>query len=122
MRSHFITDLKLRPLPDGKRWRLLGNLVYHSGRYGTIVVPECFTTDLASIPQVFWGILSPLAEHERAAVIHDYLYTQQKRSRRQCDVIFLEAMKVCGTGWLKRSVIYWMVRLFGGIAWKKRRR
>lgn len=82
-----------------------------------ITVPKDFTTDFASIPKPFWGILPPDGPYGRAAVVHDYLYSTQgmggELTRLQCDEILLEAMKALGVGWLTRGIIYRAVRIFG---------
>jgi hypothetical protein len=39
----------------------------------SIVVPAGFVTDFASIPRSLWSELSPVGEHERAAIVQDYL-------------------------------------------------
>ena len=49
-----------------------------------ITVPAGFVTDLASVPRLFWGLVSPW-DVAKAAVIHDYLYA---RLRSQCGLSF----------------------------------
>ena len=58
---------------SGRRWKL--NYAFHTDtrpefRYGEIVVPEGFITDLASIPRLFKGLDE---DTEKPAVLHDYL-------------------------------------------------
>ena len=59
-----------------------------------------------------WG------RYGNAAVIHDFMYYDQSRSRREADDIFLEAMEVLEVGWVKRRVMHLAVRTFGWIAWR----
>lgn len=82
---------------------------------GEILVPLGFITDGASIPQVFWSILSPFGDYFKAAVIHDFLYSSMndKFSRLQADLIFKEAMFNLGVPWYRREIIFRAVRAFG---------
>ncbi len=97
---------------------------------GLITIPAGFQTDLASIPKIFWSLVSPLEAHFPAAVLHDYFYrvpnARQKINngigfvditREVADEIFLEEMgdlKI--PGW-KRFVMYYAVRLGGNSSW-----
>ena len=81
----------------------------------TVEVPLGFVTDFASIPSIFHFIVQPFGRHAPAAVLHDYLYDiGQKKARRLADRLFLNAMKDAGVPGFRRSVMYRMVRLFGG--------
>ena len=80
-----------------------------------VEVPLGFVTDFASIPSAFHFIVQPFGRHAPAAVLHDYLYAVgQKKSRRLADRLFLNAMREAGVPALRRSIMYRMVRLFGG--------
>lgn len=61
--------------------------------------------------------MPPFGNHTKAAVLHDYLYGQGVRPRKQCDEIFLEAMESLGVSKTRRYVMYWAVRAFGGKAY-----
>ncbi|MDP1554983.1 MAG: DUF1353 domain-containing protein [Hyphomonas sp.] len=81
----------------------------------TVEVPLGFVTDFASIPSFFHFIVQPFGRHALAAVLHDYLYAiGQKKARRLADRLFLNAMKDAGVPGFRRSLMYRMVRLFGG--------
>ena len=88
---------------------------YLSTAHGEIRVPAWFLTDGASVPRVFWNILSPFGDYFGAAVVHDYLYSPNNRlfDRETCDEIFLEAMAAAGVPWIRRHTIYSAVRLAG---------
>ncbi len=106
------------------KWRVARELVYYVGEEGSddkIVVPKGFVTDFASVPRLFWAFIPPDGSYTAAAVVHDYLYHTQERSRKESDLIFLEAMEVLGVVWWKRKVMYRSVRMFGWIPWKKKR-
>jgi len=123
--SSFTSPLVVEYLGEGK-WRLVHPFEYHVGDEASdeiISVPVGFVTDFASIPRVFWSILSPYGRHGKAAVVHDYLYaTNKDYDRKQSDDIFKEAMVVLGVNWLKRGIMYNAVRWFAGGVWKKYRK
>lgn len=110
-------------------WKLLDHLTYsvHNDPNDLIEVPEGFITDFASVPRIFWNIIPPFGEYSSAAVIHDFLYNRhgdvpegKHRSRKDCDLIFLEAMEVMSVPWWKRQVMYRAVRTFGWWPWDYR--
>lgn len=83
-------------------------------------VPDGFVTDLASIPQLVWSFgIRPEGPYAYAAVIHDFLYWTQDRSRDESDEIFLIAMTDSKVEESLRNRIYRAVSLAGGSAWKK---
>lgn len=98
----------------------LENCFRYASSLGTIEVPKDFITDGASIPKIFWSILSPFGDYFSAAVIHDYLYSKSndKYSRLQADLIFKEAMFNIGVPWYRRETIFRAVRGFGGSSYK----
>lgn len=80
-----------------------------------VEVPQGFVTDFASIPRAFHWFLHPFGGHAPAAVLHDYLYAiGQKKARALADKLFLNAMKEAGVPAFRRSLMYRMVRTFGG--------
>ena len=122
--SSFTTPLVVSPLPDGRRWRLVFQFGYDVGYEGSgdrITVPAGFVTDFASTPPPIWTIIPPWGKYGKAAVIHDYLYQTHKRTRKQADDIFREAMVVLGVDPVRVFLMYWAVRLFGWAAWHYRK-
>ncbi len=118
--SRFTNVLVVSPYPDGKTWYLRGDFGYDVGAEGsgrTIIVPEGFTTDFASVPRPLWSIFPKWGKYGNAAVIHDYLYFVQLTTRKETDGIFLEAMGILNVSGWQKWPIYWGVRLFGFIAW-----
>jgi hypothetical protein len=95
------------------RFRYLSSL-------GCITVPRFFDTDGASIPRVFWNILSPFGDYFKAAVVHDYLYSRfnEEFTRDEADFIFFEAMYNVGVPWHRRHIIHAAVRAFGWTAYR----
>ncbi|EKZ9425997.1 DUF1353 domain-containing protein [Salmonella enterica] len=84
-----------------------------------IEVPAGFVTDLATVPRIFWIFLPPDGKYAKAAIIHDYLYDNALRTKKEADKIFLDGMTVLGVPKWKRMVMYRAVRLFGKGMYKK---
>ncbi|EAO7521451.1 DUF1353 domain-containing protein, partial [Salmonella enterica] len=78
-----------------------------------IEVPAGFVTDLASVPRIFWTILPPDGKYAKAAIIHDWMYDNALRTKKEADKIFLDGMTVLGVPKWKRIVMYLAVRIFG---------
>ncbi|EBD2385704.1 DUF1353 domain-containing protein [Salmonella enterica] len=47
------------------------------------------------------------------AIIHDWIYDNALRTKREADLIFLDGMTVLGVPKWKRLMMYWAVRVFG---------
>ncbi len=85
-----------------------------------VAVPDGFVTDLTSIPSIAWGFkLRPEGSYAYAAVVHDFLYWTQERSRDESDEIFLIAMSDSKVEASLRNRLYNAVSQAGGSAWKK---
>lgn len=105
----------------GGRWRVAESFTFTPAKFAPVKVPKGFETDFASVPRYLWAFFPPDGQYSQAAVTHDFLYQKMKdltwvgpkRSRKECDQIFLEAMKELGVGVWKRQVMYRAVRLFG---------
>ena len=80
----------------------------------TIIVPEGFTTDFASVPRIPIAFTLFAQRAKKSAVLHDYLYETRKFPRLECDKAFLCAMEAEGLGWFTRHAMYQGVRLGGG--------
>ena len=99
-------------------------LVFDVGEF--IVVPPKFLSDGLSIPAAARPIINtPKAPAWIAAgILHDFLYskcdTHAHISRRRVDTIFLIAMKLYGVSAWRRRVIFWAVRTFGRLAFRKK--
>lgn len=114
--------IKILPHSDG--WELATEAKF-SDTSGFIVIPEGFETDFASIPTFFQNLIKVNGKHRLAALLHDYLYSVggdigfNKLTRKQCDTLFLEEMQKANVKWVKRKVMYRIVRIFGGSYWIK---
>jgi hypothetical protein len=80
-------------------------------------VPVGFVTDLTSIPRVFWQVLRPEGRYAYAAVVHDYLYWEQTRTREEADQILKIALEDSKVDPKVIDTIYLAVRAFGQAAW-----
>ncbi len=120
--SRFTDSLIVSPLSDGRTWIILRPFGYDIGRAGsgdTVEVKIGFMTDFASIPRLFWIVLPRWGKYGNAAVVHDWLYWKQTRSRKESDRIMLEGMKVLRVPKWQKYPIYIAVRAFGCLAWKR---
>lgn len=110
---------------DNDDWITDGVLVYQSDCLGyDVVIPKGFVTDLASIPRGFRWLITVNGKHRKAAIVHDYLYAlrgvivgRNPLTRKECDVVFLEAMEVCDVNWPTRKTMYAAVRAGGMFCW-----
>lgn len=88
----------------------------------SVMVPIGFVTDLASIPRVFWTALPPQGRYAYAAIIHDYLYWTQDRTRDEADEILKIAMQDAKVNSATVDIIYTAVRGAGQAAWNANKR
>ncbi|EIF0665122.1 DUF1353 domain-containing protein [Salmonella enterica] len=112
--SKFTTPAILEML-EHYRWRVYEPFEFYlsDDNSDIISVPAGFVTDLATIPRIFWTLLPPDGKYAKAAIIHDYLYDNALRTKKEADLIFLDGMTVLGVPKWKRAVMYWAVRVFG---------
>ncbi len=123
--SRFTTPLVVSPHRNGRTWTVWEDFAYYfDDKDGPgITVPAGFMTDFASVPRIFWWLISPYGKHGKAAVLHDFLYymarngTGKPRTRKEADVVFLQAMKVLGVATWKRLAMYYAVRIGARRAW-----
>lgn len=66
--------------------------------------------------------MPPDGKYAKAAIIHDYLYDNALRTKKEADLIFLDGMTVLGVPKWKRIVMYLAVRWFGGGMYGKERK
>ena len=119
--SRFTDILMVSPLADGRTWVTMREFGYDIGKEdseNSVEVPLGFMTDFASIPRPLWAFLPRWGKYGNAAVIHDYCYWDQGRSRSESDLIFREAMEVLKVPSYKIVLMYYAVQFFGYFAWK----
>lgn len=131
--SSFTSELVVQSI-DERKWKVMERFNYNidtADSVNAVEVPVGFITDFASIPRILWNVLPPWGKYGKAAVIHDYMYTEHKHSvysaegvesfvqieRKQADGIFLQAMEVLGVNKITRYAMYYAVRVFGNKPW-----
>lgn len=118
--SSFTQPLFVEVFDNGRKFKVIENFTYYreKNQDEVLCVPKGFITDFASIPRIFWNIYPPTGggtkrtSYGKCAVLHDASYQFKWYSRKECDKLFLEAMKCMGVGYITRYIFYWCVRLF----------
>ena len=105
--------------PAGDQLWILETPLEYVSTLANVTVPKGFITDFASVPRLpfVYDVLANMAQ--RAAVVHDYLYSMGIVPRAIADKVLLEAMKISGVSWAKRNAIYLGVRIGGASHYKK---
>lgn len=110
----------MSPFGDGKWWVLTQPLKYRIGISNEIIiVPRGFVTDLTSVPRFFWAMFPSTGKYMSAAILHDYLYYDQRCGKESADEIFDIEMKAFGVQEKEREIIYLAVKEFGDKSWKQ---
>ncbi|HHR3990228.1 TPA: DUF1353 domain-containing protein [Salmonella enterica] len=78
-----------------------------------ISVPAGFITDFATIPRIFWTFMPPDGKYSKTAIIHNWIYDNALRTKKEADLILLDRMTVLGVPKWKRIVMHLAVRWFG---------
>ena len=127
-KAEFLTSLevtKLRDLGDEKhgrsRWELGADLVFYSAILQRTVTAQAGSqSDFASVPRLPLSYLLAGNTAHASAAIHDHLYRTVPHicTRRQADLVFLEAMKVEGVPLWRRELMYAAVRVGGFRSWR----
>lgn len=85
------------------------------------IVPARTETDLASIPRIFWSIMSPAySQFMGPAIIHDYLYHHNCiYSRYDADLVLYTGLRNNHVSAIRASFMYYMVRAVGWLYYEK---
>jgi len=137
MKNSFGTPLVVEVMPSGKKFKLHYDFTYNwkglDDSAVKITVKKGFVTDFASIPQPFHSFLSKLGLYTKASIPHDAIYQKHYIAtdtsgqhyyifdRYQADVVFRDAMRDWGVKEWKVKLMYAGVRMFGWLAWHKKR-
>jgi len=89
-----------------------------NGNPWKLTVPQGFLTDFASVPKrilgiPLWSIFPPWGKHNKAAVVHDWLYRGKIVDRFLADAVFRYIMKELTVGFFKRVIMFYAVRIGG---------
>ena len=96
-----------------RQWIVLEKYCYYH-----ITVPAGFRTDLASVPRVFWSLVSP-SEIAEAAVVHDFIYKNSLYTRKECDTLLYD-MTINRIGKFRSYLVYLAVRIGGRKAYENK--
>jgi len=102
-----------------KNYIILDDLVLDDDVHGLITVPKGFVTDYASVSVLQNIFLAPLfvfvADYgDKAATVHDYLYTKATIGRKACDQLLYRALLAEGLEKWRATLFYIGVRIGGG--------
>ena len=111
--------LILHPIDNSSYWTVLSPLTYTTNDNIKITAPKGFNTNFASTPRIFWSLVPPWGKYGKAVILHDYLYYSGLYSKKNADLIFLEAMETLNVVKWKRYAMYYSVKNFGFIAWNQ---
>jgi hypothetical protein len=109
---------QLVPFGDSEWWVVAEPIPNRIGVSSEVItVPKGFVTDLASIPRFFWAAFPKTGTYMSAAILHDYLYWDQRCTRTEADRIFGIEMRSFGVNDTSRNLILAAVNEFGVGAW-----
>ena len=120
--SQFTTPLIGYFDDDMTTFTLCQSFVYYVGSLNSdekIEVPAGFQTDFASVPKCLQWLLPPVGKYGKAAVLHDYLYSEGIGTKAHADYVFYEAMGVLKVPKYIRNIMYFAVSKFGVGNFKK---
>jgi len=112
-----MVECKARIFFDHKKNKVLFELL-ESVMVLEYYIPKGYVTDFASVPRSLWNILPPLGRHNRAALLHDWLYDNRIGERKKADDLFLNVMLQDGVKKHTAYIMYLGVRI-GGLNWWK---
>ena len=131
-KEHNMKFYKTKPFFDmiwefesGDIIKLRRNMTYFIGDK-TITVPKGFSCDGASVPRFLWGLISPAVHPQTiaAAILHDYMYRNHPEgwTRYQADAIFYAISRTDGLKCWRAGLAWLGLRIFGGWAWKQKKK
>lgn len=104
---------------EGRQRRLDDTLVWRDGEH-SVIVPEGFVCDLASIPRLLWWWAAPDGDYRAAVAVHDYHYGPQRRVSRAVADRDMRRIMLHVKSRRTRAWAMWVgLRLFGWYAWRE---
>jgi hypothetical protein len=123
--SAFLTPLVVQEIDEfAGTWQLQSPLVYQSDVLGkTVTAPAGFVTDFASVPRILGIYDLEGGRCNKAATIHDLLYTlgsagAMQIDRATADAVLREAIRASGYSAATAAIFYAAVRAGGASHWK----
>lgn len=136
MTPHFpLGKLNAQLHSDGKHITLLSDFVYEDEEKDILVlIPAGYVSDGNSVPKAAQGYFGRW-EVPTAGVVHDWLYDhpdgyerlssgyigRQPLTKAECDDLHRRLLDLGGIRPTKRNLLYGILRMFGGVAWKRHR-
>jgi hypothetical protein len=129
-------QLSIKTELDGQTDTLCEDMKFFDHPESCWVVKSGSPTDGFSVPGIVGWFCQHTGRGWAAAVLHDNGYRQrglvimndldgryafEPLPRKVIDILFLNAMKACGLGWVRRHIIYMAVRLFGDLYYPKKK-
>ena len=90
-----------------------------SGLLKRFEIKKGFSSDLGSIPRMWWWLIAPFEIGVMDAIVHDYLYRHQIGDRHWADWVLLKSMRDNGKPYWMRKTVYGLLRAFGWKAWNR---
>jgi hypothetical protein len=116
-------DIQRRGLPVRFYGEFQSDLVCESAFCGTFTIPKGFLSDGATIPKLFWNLLSDTDPNIfYPSLAHDFGYSTHGNigprivTKDQVDQMLREQMKAVGAPAWQYDQVYWAVHWFGGFA------
>lgn len=108
----------LQTQQKGQQFTLLSTLRYDADAKGFLEVPAGYVTDFASLKvfhnALLFVIYALLVTYgNRAATLHDWLYSKAMYPRKVCDEIFYQALRADGVARWRAWLFYAGVRIGG---------
>ena len=110
-------------------WKLNEDLELKLSNSDIALIPKGLRTNFASVPRFLWGIFPPYGQDIMAFLFHDYVYIRGHyqshnriiihMTRKQADIEMLEQQRKVGISPFRYYPMYWAVRLFGWMFWRK---
>ena len=118
-----------------RNWMIMEDWRFQIGKDRWVLIHKEFIFNGASIPKIFWSILSPTGILLIPALVHDFAYTYgyiwiidehdevvkfgADKERKYWDELFKKtAIRVNGFKGVN-NISWWMLKAFGWIAWNK---
>jgi len=132
----FGTNWLLRKTPNSKYWEVAESFnwyINYDKKNESVFIRKWFITDFWSIPRILWIIFDK--SKYISYILHDYLYSKKwiiedidhyekhltiPYTRKQADMILLEALHIEWCWVIERGLIYLWVRIWGWLSFKKK--
>lgn len=113
--GHFVGELKVRWLPDGRSMELLEKFSYVGPDNRKWTAKKGAIVNGASIPRILWTLVGPpfVGMYRRASVVHDYYCDVKTERWEDVHLMFYHACLAGGTNETRAKVMYLTVYLLG---------